>query len=98
MGPLGGTVQIKKAVVERITAGLLSVLQTKYMETHALAQRSISFKWNADRYRFPISGSCKTKLEKSLLLPTYLYFSRQLQAGVPTKFTKNFEIKLKSPN
>jgi hypothetical protein len=97
MGP-ERTVRIKKAVVQRVTAGFVSVLQTKYVGTHELAYKSITLKFNADRYRFPISESCKTKLEKSLLLPTCLYFCRQLQAGVPTRLTKNFEIKLKSPN
>jgi hypothetical protein len=98
MGP-ERTVQIKKAVVQLVTAGFFSVLQTKYIGTHELALRSITVKFNADRYRFPISESCKTKLEKSLLLlPAYLYFCRQLQTGVPTRLTKNFEIKLKSPN
>jgi len=92
------TVQIKKAVVQHVTAGFLSVLQTKYMGTHELAHRSITVKFNVNRYRFPISESCKTKLGKSLLLlPTYLYFCRQLQAGVPTRLTKNFGIKLQSP-
>jgi len=67
------TVQIKKAVVRRVTAGFLSVLHTKYMGTHELAHRSIVVKFNVDRYRFPISESCKTKLfEKSLVLPTFL--------------------------
>jgi hypothetical protein len=96
MGP-ERTVQIKKAVVQRVTAGFVSVLHAKYVGTHELAQKSITLKFNVDRYRFPISESCKTKLGKSLLLPTYLYFCRQLQAGVPTRLTKNFEIKLKSP-
>ena len=97
MGPVRA-VQIKKAVVQRVTSGFLSVLRNKYTGTHELARRSITVKFNAARYRFPISESCKTKLGRSLLLPTYLYFRRQLQAKVPTRLTKNFEIKLKSPN
>jgi hypothetical protein len=74
MGPVRN-VLIKKAVVPCVTAGFLSLLQTKYMGAHELAHRSIVVKFNVDRYRFPISESCKTKLlEKSLVLPTYLYF------------------------
>jgi hypothetical protein len=76
MGPMR-TVQIKKAVVQPVTAAFLSVLHTKYVGHTELAHKSITVKLNADRYRFPISESFKTKFEKSLLLPSDSYFCRQ---------------------